>query len=124
MSLAGKLRHRMRFEALELVEDSNGSVQDENGALRREWTPVVTKWVAIEPLSAREYIAGGGQQGEVTCRITCRYDSRITRKLRGIHEVDGVDGDIYALTDPLPDRDSGIDYMTIPARRGATAGEG
>lgn len=126
---AGKYRHRVRFDRLASASDSNGLVQDqETGALIRNWIPVATVWASIEPMSAREFNAAGGTQGEFSARIGTRYDSRIAdaANMRAVHvrTVNGVTTETpYDIAGPLADTESGLEHFTFPAKAGITNGE-
>ncbi|RXD80649.1 head-tail adaptor protein, partial [Xanthomonas perforans] len=78
MSLAaGKLRHRIRIQR-------QVTARDEDGVQVVTWQPVHagTLAAAIEPLSAREFIAAGAGQSEVSARITIRYRAGILASMR------------------------------------------
>jgi len=121
---AGTLRHRVRIEVLGPLLDSNGdSIQDEQtGALAQTWVEVATVWAAIEPLSAREFIQSAATQSEVTARMVMRYRDGLTLDMRFVHVRTGRPDVIYNPRGFLADRDSGLDYLTIPV--GAGVGQG
>lgn len=54
---------------------SPGGAGDAYGERSTTWTVVATVWASITPLSARELMAGGQLQGEITHRIQLRYSS-------------------------------------------------
>lgn len=108
---AGKLRHRLELQAKQSVQNpTTGSMVD-------EWVPVTTVWAAIEPLSAREFIAAGATQASVTTRITIRYREGITAQMRAISR-----GKIYNIEGVLPDDKSGREYLTLPCSEGVNDG--
>jgi len=114
MSLdAGKLRHRFRFER-------EAETRDSEGAVLREWQPVFTTRGALEPLSAREFIQSASGQSEVTARITIRYRAGITAAMRIVHVKRGT---VYNIEGLLPDKESGLEYLTIPVSTGVGAGQ-
>jgi SPP1 family predicted phage head-tail adaptor len=119
MSLAaGKLRHRVRLERLDPVEDSAGVAQDPTtGEIEREWVLVATVWAAIEPLSAREFVQSGAGQSQVSARITLRYRSDLNATWRIVHG-----SRIYNPEGVLADKDSGLEYVTVPVSEGVNAG--
>ena len=121
---AGKLRHRVRIEQLEDVLDSNGdSWQDPNtGEVRQEWVEVATVWAAIEPLSAREFIQSQATQSQVTARMAIRYMDGLTASMRLVHERLGRPDVIYNPAGFLADKESGLEYLTIPVSTGLTDG--
>lgn len=119
MSLsAGKLRHRVRLERYDEVEDSNGVVQDpDSGEVLREWTLVATVWAAIEPLSVREFIQSGAGQSQVSARITLRYRSDLNATWRIVHNAK-----VYNPEGVLADKDSGLEYVTLACSEGVNSG--
>lgn len=122
MIKSGRLRHRLLLEEEALLLDSNGdAIQDpETGETSSAWTEVGTYWAAIEPLSAREFIAAQATQSAVTTRLVLRKPPRITAAMRFVHMVNGVRGTIYNIHGILPDPDSGLEYITCPATAGVS----
>jgi SPP1 family predicted phage head-tail adaptor len=119
MSLAaGKLRHRIRIERQVVSRDADGVQQI-------TWEPVHadTLAAAIEPLSAREFQAAGAAQSQVTARITVRYRPGLAASMRAVHVRDGADGAIYNIQGVLADRDSGLEYLTLPVSEGTNDGQ-
>lgn len=119
----GPLNRRFRFDRLSTVPDSNGNVQDPlTGALNRQWVPVATVWGRYDPLSVRDYRAGGGDQNEITGRITVRYNGLLldAANMRAVHLVNGVDTTSFAIDGPLPDNETGYEHLSFPARAGVT----
>lgn len=126
MSLeAGKLRQRVRIERLTNDLDSNGLViQDpQTGEVERSWQAVDTVWCAIEPLSAREFIQSAATQSEITARLTIRYRADVLPDDRLVHMVNGVEGKIYNPAGFLADKQSGLEYLTMPCSEGVNQGE-
>lgn len=107
----GRLRH-----AVTIQERINA--QDSFGAPVNIWQ---TLWkdvpAAVEPLSAREFIASGRYQSQVTARITIRYREGLRADMRILHR-----GRIYNIAGILPDNLSGLEYITIPASEGTNEG--
>ena len=118
---SGKLRHRVRLEEnLEQVDSDGGVIQDPNtGEVARAWTPVGTYWASIEPLSAKEFLAAQAVQSQVTTRISMRKPARIDAAMRLVHMVNGQPGAIYNPAGILPDKESGMEYITLPCASGA-----
>lgn len=112
MSLAaGRLRHRVRIEMLAESQASNGAVSE-------SWVTFADNVpAAIEPLSAREFIAAQQAQSEVTARIVIRYRPGVTAKMRIVHG-----GRVYNIAGVLPDKESGREYLTMPVSEGVNAG--
>ena len=105
---AGKLRHRVVIEyPLEY--------QDTTGEVTAIWMPLAEVWAAIEPLSAREFTAAQAEQSKVVARVTVRYRSDITAKMRVWHEYKDL---VYNIEGVLSDKDSGLDYLTLAVSEG------
>jgi len=101
---AGRLRHRVKIQYPAETQDP------ETGAINVVWTDLATVWAAIEPLSARDFVAAEAEQSKVTARIVIRYRADITAKMRiyypakkGFYKIDG----------DLADKDSGLEYLTL-----------
>lgn len=115
---SGRLRHRIRIEQLVNLTDSNGDViQDENsGEVAQEWQLFQAVWAAIEPLSAKEFIASQATQSKVVARITIRHLVGVNAGMRAIHN-----GKTYNIEGALADKDSGLEYLTLPVSEGVSA---
>lgn len=122
----GRLRFRVRFDRLQGVPDSNGNLQDqETGALRRDWVPVLTVWADIVDASVGEFVRGGAVQQEWRSRIETRYHAELadTTDMRAVHVVNGQDQTIYEIAGPVADYETRYDWMNFPAKAGMTGGE-
>lgn len=121
---AGKLRHRIRIDRFADNLDSNGDViQDPNtGEVSRSWQAVDTVWAAIEPLSAREFIQSAATQAELVAKIVMRFRTDVDATNRLVHLVNGVPGKIYNPAAPLADKESGLEYLTLPCSEGVNDG--
>lgn len=104
---SGKLRHRIVIQNPTYTQDS------ENGAMTPTWNTFKEVWAAIEPLSARDLIAAQAQQSKVVARIVIRYLPNVDADMRISHN-----GKIYSIEGILPDKDSGLDYITMPVSLG------
>lgn len=71
----GKLRHRIRIQ--EYVAG-----RDIFGAEEPAWMDVATVWASVTPVSGKEYFASAQTNAEVSTKITMRYRSGITPKMR------------------------------------------
>jgi len=71
----GKLRNRVTIEQVAETQDSDGSVIE-------TWSNYAGAQAAIEPISGREYFAAQTTQADVTHRISLRYVSGVTPKMR------------------------------------------
>lgn len=112
---AGKLRHRVTIQRPVNVQDAD------DGAMVTTWQDVATVWAAIEPLSAREFIAAMAEDSKVSTRITMRYRSDISHEMRLYHAAKSIYYDIHGI---LSDKDSGLEYITIPVSEGVKYQEG
>ena len=103
MLKAGNLRHRIALQRKQQTQNP------QTGALLTTWVTEATVWAAVEPLSAREFVAAQAVQSNVSVRITVRYRPGITSAMRLLH-----DGKVYNITGVLADKDSGREYLTLP----------
>lgn len=110
---AGKLRHLLSLQRRAVAKDPD------TGAVSETWPEVAKVWASIEPLSAREFVAAQGVQSEVTTRITIRYRSDVNATMRLEYAARGV---IYNIQGVLPDKGSGLEYLTLPCSEGANQG--
>jgi SPP1 family predicted phage head-tail adaptor len=123
---AGRLRHRVLIERYVLAVDSNGDVvQDpDTGETTGSWQELATVWAAIEPLSAREFLAAQATQSQVTARIVIRHRADLDASMRLVHMVNGARGKIFNIHGLLSDADSGLEYITMPVSSGvSTSGQ-
>ena len=111
---AGRLRHRVAIQSKTNVQDPV------TGEMVPTWT-TVTGWesvpAAIEPLSAREFIAAQAVQSMVVARITLRYRAWLDASMRIVHN-----GTIYNIAGILADPDSGLEFVTLPCSQGVNEG--
>lgn len=100
----GTLRHRIALYAIQRVQDPS------TGIITEDYGPVATGiWASVEPLSAREFIAGQATQAQATTRIVIRHREGVNATMRVLHR-----GTFYDLAGPpLPDKDSGLEYLTL-----------
>ena len=103
MLKAGNLRHSVTLQRKQQTQSP------QTGALLTTWVTEATVWAAVEPLSAREFVAAQAVQSNVSVRITVRYRPGITAAMRILH-----DGKVYGITGVLADKDSGREYLTLP----------
>jgi SPP1 family predicted phage head-tail adaptor len=108
---AGKLRHRV---ALQQQVETQDPV---TGEVAVTWQTQAEVWGAVEPLSAREFIAAQSTQSQVTTRVTIRQRSDVTAKWRVLHR-----GRAYNVHGVLHDPVSGLEYMTLPCSEGTNDG--
>ena len=134
---AGRFRHRIEIQKLTLgivdgrillengnnlaqeqsglilTENSSVIVQGADGELIQNWVEVAKVWAAIEPLSAREFVAASSEQAKVSTRITIRAREGLDESMRIYHK-----GKYYNIHGILPDKESGLDYITLPCSEG------
>lgn len=103
---AGKLRHRVQIQQQTTMLTSFGE-QD------TVWTVVADVWAAIEPLSAREFVTANELQSKVSARIIIRYRDGIRASMRIMQK-----NKVYSIEGVLSDKDSGIEYLTLPVSEG------
>ena len=72
---AGRLRHQVVIQTP--AEDN-----DSYGQAIKTWGTFATVHAAVEPLNGREFLAAAQINAETTTKITIRYLSGITQKMR------------------------------------------
>lgn len=88
------------------------------GAMIDNWVTVVDDlYASVEPASAREFVAAHAVQSEVTTRITIRFRPGVTAAMRIVYR-----GSIYNIAGVLTDRESGVEYLTLPCSEGVNRG--
>lgn len=101
---AGDLRHVVALYAFAQTQDPDTGIITEGYSV---WAPEVR--ASVEPLSTREYIASQATQAQATTRIVIRYREGVEATMRVLHR-----GIFYDLAGPpLPDKDSGLEYLTL-----------
>lgn len=109
---AGDLRHRITIQHQVDQQDPN------TGEVTKTWAEFAPAWAAIEPLSARDFIAAKANQSEISGRITIRYRQGVLPTMRILHR-----GQIYTIIgQPLPDKKSGLEYLTLLVSTGVSDG--
>jgi len=106
---AGRLRHRV------VLQNPVETQDQDNGSVIVSWQDVATLWASIEPLSAREFVVAQAEDSKVTTRITIRYRSNINAKMRLYH---AAKDQYYNIEGVLSDKDSGLEYITLPCSEG------
>lgn len=122
---AGRLRHRVRIERMDYLRDSAGeAIQDpETGQIARDWVEVDEVWAAIEPVSVREFIQSQAMQSAVSARIMIRHRDDVDAGCRLVHVRLNRPDVIYNPAGILADKDSGLEYLTIPCTQGVNEGQ-
>lgn len=108
---AGRLRQRIRIEALVVELDSDGAQQE-------TWVDAFG-WLSadIQPLSGRELLAAQAVQGKVSGRIRIRYRPGIEPSMRIVHR-----DTVYNIEALIPDADSGVRWITALTSTGVNEG--
>lgn len=109
MLFSGKLRHRVVIQRQVETQDST------NGVVIVSWQDVDTVWADISPISGREFITASAEMSDVTTRITIRYRADVTAKMRAYHPAKNK---YYNIEGVLSDKDSGLEYLTLPCSEG------
>lgn len=104
-----RLRHRVKIQKPVETQDST------TGAMNVSWQDVATVWSAIEALSVKELIAAQAEDSKLSARITIRYRNDIDHTCRLLHEAKNM---IYNIEGILADKDSGLEYLTLPCSEG------
>lgn len=109
---AGRLRHRVDFQRLEITQDSDGAIEE-------AWVNSFPTMISAEimPISGRELIAANAVQSTVNTRIRIRYRLGIVPSMRVVHR-----GTYYNIDAIIPDQDSGESYLTLNCTSGADEG--
>lgn len=110
---AGKLRHLVTIQGVTYTQDGAGLTTETWATL-----PGMGKvYAAIEPLSAREFVQSASEQNAVIARITIRYRPNLPVRFRILHKAK-----IYNPAGVLADKESGLEYFTIPVTAGLNSG--
>lgn len=110
---AGLLRHRVDIQERQRTQDAD------TGETTDTWVDLYTSVpAAIEPISVREFIASKAAQSEIVARITIRYRAGLDATMRIVHN-----GKIYNPAGWLPDKESGLEYLTAPCSEGVNDGQ-
>lgn len=112
---AGKLRHRV------VIQKPVETQETDMGAMDVVWQNVATVWASIEPISVREFIAAQVETSKVTTRIVIRYRPDVTAKMRLYHAAKDA---YYNIEGILSDKNSGLEYMTLPCSEGVRYQDG
>lgn len=100
---ASKLRQRITVYKQTSGRSPTGAVST------LTWTPWRTLWASIEPLSVKDVLTAQASGSHITARCILRYRNDINSTMQISHN--GLRYDIDG--DPLPDANSGLEYMTL-----------
>ena len=112
MNLSGGLRHRVNIQSRTDTQDAT------TGEVTPTWATLYEGVAAkIEPLSVNAFIQSQTEQSAIVARITIRYRSGLTGNMRIVHN-----GVVYNPAGFLPDKESGLEYLTAPCSLGVNEG--
>jgi head-tail adaptor len=115
-SPAGHRRRWLYFETFFAENDSDGKLVE-------NWIPAFDTGnpmpFRVEPLSGTEFIASAAKQSKVTHRLTGSYRTGFESGAK-MRATDRANGQIFNIEAVLPDRDSGIRYLTLLASSGVS----
>lgn len=121
----GRLRHRVAIqERVETQDPNSGDItytwQNVRLGFADEWSSIPA---AIEPLSAREFVAAQATQSKVVGRVMVRARPGLLAKQRVVHRNTRTNvTTIYNIEGVLTDPDSGLEYVTLPVSTGPNEG--
>lgn len=104
-----KLRHRV------VIQRPSETQSTVDGSMGVSWVTLATVWASIEPLSARDLIAAQAEGSQISARVIIRYRNDITPACRLLHAYSGK---YYNIEGILADKDSGLEYLTLPCSEG------
>ena len=113
----GRDMHSLQFCHRITLQRKEQAQNPLTGALTTTWATVATVWAAVEPLSAREFIAAQAGQSEVSARVVIRHRDDVDATMRALHR-----GKVYNIHGELADPKSGLEYLTLPVSEGARDG--
>lgn len=109
---AGRLRHRIDIQQKVETQDPD------SGALIVTWvTFAASVAAAINPVSAKELMAGQQTHSQLTTRFIIRYRSGVDSNMRVLHS-----GTVYEVDGVIPDPDSGLEWITLACSSGVSDG--
>lgn len=107
---AGRFRHYGSLQRFVETRDANGNRS-------KAWVEIGKVWAAIEPFSGRELIAAAQIASKVSTRVVIRYRDGIVPPMRFVHR-----NTLYDIIAVMPDKDAGIEYLTLMCTAGANSG--
>lgn len=100
--IIGSLRHRITIENFTATRDGV------SGESIEAWvTYLADVPAAVLPLSGKEYLSAGAEQGGIQAKVLVRYESGINSKMRIV-----FDGVTYQINDIFPDV-TARQYLTL-----------
>lgn len=100
---ASKLRQRITLQSATVKRSPTGS------SSQTIYTDIATVWANIEPLSVKDVINAKAAGSQARLRCIIRYREGVSSSMRVLY-----DGKTYKIDgDPLADKDSGREYLTL-----------
>lgn len=108
---AGNLPHRIIVQALTKIQDPN------TGRLTSIWSDFAKVWAKVDPLSTKDRLQAQAVNSNMTARCKIRYSSKtiqIDSTMRVLFRTKywKIDGD------PMPDNQSGLEWLTLNLAEG------
>lgn len=113
---AGKLRYVVELQRQVRTQDPA------TGLITTTWEKVKDLWAAVEPASVREFNRSAAMQSQQTGHIIIRYFDDVDASMRIVHTKRGRKF-IYNIHGVLPDKDSGLEYITLSVSQGVNDGQ-
>jgi len=107
----GKLQHHVTLQRKQTTRDPK------NGDTLHTWVDHASVWASLEPLSGRDFIAAAAVQSKVDVRMVIYYRDDVTNTLRIKYR-----GKAYTIHAVLPDKDTGLEYLTLMCSTGVSDG--
>ena len=104
---AGRLRHRVEIQFPATTQNPT------TGEMTVSWQTLAFVWAAVEPASAKEFMAASAEQSEVGGKVIIRRRADVDATMRIIHR-DMAYQILGVLSDPV----SGLEYLTLPVAQG------
>lgn len=111
---AGRMTHRLRFEARALVSDGYGN---EVGDFAEEFT----RWAEVLPLKGGEAVQAARLSGTQPVVIRVYRDNETLEIGADWRAIDVNDGTVYALTSPPTDMEQKRQMLSMTATIGVAA---
>lgn len=109
---SGRLRHRIDIQQKVQTQDPY------SGALIVTWADFAASIAAaINPVSAKELMAGQQTHSQLTTRFVIRYRPGVDSNMRVLHN-----GTVYEIDGVIPDPDSGLEWITLACSSGVSDG--
>lgn len=104
---AGRLRHKVELQSLLSVQDPV------SGLVTESWQTYARVWAAMEPASAREFMAAAAEQSKVSGKAIIRHRTDVNASHAILYR-----GKRYEILGVLEDPVSMLEYITLPFGEG------